>query len=86
MQATPQYDVGAVMCRISLLCTQLWQSWLVGISDTAVACRSGALAVWDLAHSAGAVPVALNACGANFAVGARLHASLGPVGQGFFNW
>jgi kynureninase len=29
----------------------------------------GALTVWDLAHSAGAVPVALNAAGADFAVG-----------------
>jgi kynureninase len=29
----------------------------------------GALTVWDLAHSAGALPVTLNACGADFAVG-----------------
>jgi kynureninase len=29
----------------------------------------GALAVWDLSHSAGALPVALNAAGADFAVG-----------------
>jgi kynureninase len=36
---------------------------------TAHAQSAGALTVWDLAHSAGAVPVALNAAGADFAVG-----------------
>ena len=36
---------------------------------TALAHRLGGLAVWDLSHSAGALPVALNACAADFAVG-----------------
>lgn len=36
---------------------------------TAQAQARGALTVWDLAHSAGAVPVALDACKADFAVG-----------------
>ena len=36
---------------------------------TAKARDNGILTVWDLAHSAGAFPVDLNACGADFAVG-----------------
>jgi kynureninase len=36
---------------------------------TELAHRSGALVIWDLSHSAGAVPVALDACNADFAIG-----------------
>ena len=36
---------------------------------TQLAHRAGALTVWDLAHSAGAFPVALDACEADFAIG-----------------
>lgn len=36
---------------------------------TGIAHRAGALVIWDLAHSAGAFPVELDTCGADFAVG-----------------
>lgn len=36
---------------------------------TALAHRHGVIVIWDLAHSAGAVPVDLQACNAEFAVG-----------------
>lgn len=38
-------------------------------SISAKAKAAGALSIWDLAHSAGAMPVDLNGCGADFAVG-----------------
>ncbi len=40
---------------------------LAGVTE--VAHRRGALVLWDLSHSAGAVPVGLNAAGADLAVG-----------------
>jgi kynureninase len=36
---------------------------------TTLAHRYGAIVIWDLSHSAGAVPVALDACNADFAIG-----------------
>ena len=36
---------------------------------TKFAHRSGALVIWDLSHSAGAVPVELDSCNADFAIG-----------------
>ncbi len=62
--------VGEQTALVALSHVDYRSSWLADMAGvTEVAHDAGALALWDLSHSGGAVPVELDACGADLAVG-----------------
>ena len=83
LHAAIDHDTAVVM----LTHVNYRSAYLLDLEDvTAHAHRQGALILWDLAHSAGAVPVELNRANADFAVGCSYKYLNGGPGSPAFIW
>ena len=76
-------DVAVVLLtQVNYRTGRLWNM----VEETAKIQSAGALAIWDLCHSAGAVPVELDAANADFAVGCTYKYLNGGPGSPAFAW
>lgn len=83
LEAALNHDVAAVL--LTHVNYRTGAMWPID-SVTQIAQHAGALMIWDLCHSAGAVPVDLERAGADFAVGCTYKYLNGGPGSPAFVW
>ncbi len=80
-------DAGAAVAAVMLTHVNYRSGEMWGMKQvTSLVHEAGALMVWDLCHSAGAVPVDLSGAGADFAVGCTYKYLNGGPGSPAFIW